>query len=814
MNDESGSDRQEQVPVSAATPAAPVAEPHQRFWRRVWTKVKLIFGRAKPGMRAWHGAALGVLTAGGLVYLMVALWIILLARENLATHIIALALPLLALLAGGLSLLVIRLVNLLPSFYLWALASIIGIVGFIYGGLGPLGILLAILACMLVGSLVGASVRIFVSGRGRDLTKIQRWITVCGLVAGMALAGAITWWLVWQGPQGKDISNAALETSGAIRGGEATPADPSQPGPFRVLQLTYGSGTDRHRPEYGEHVAIRTRTIDGSRLIERWSGRHGWARTRYWGFDAKKLPLQARVWYPEGNGPFPLVLIVHGNHLMEEYSDPGYAYLGNLMASRGFIFASVDENFLNGSPGDLTGFPDAGLKEENDARGWLLLEHLRLWREWNGSADSPFRGRVDLDRIAVAGHSRGGEAATVAGVFNRLPFYPDDARVRFDFGFNIRAILAIAPVDGQYKPAGEPSRLKNLNYFVLHGSWDGDMQSFHGARVLERIRFDDGGDWFKASLYVHRANHGQFNTVWGRSDAGGPYTLFLNLRPILPLADQEQVARVFMSAFLEATLRDRHEYRALLRDWRVGAAWLPKTVYLQKYEEARSKMLATFEEDLDVTTTTASGGRAAAENLSDWKEKAVNIKWGGLDTRAVFLGWNRKEAPGRCSYLLELPESGLPTSRDSMLFLSLADSKDKPSSYKDEEGEDKGKKAKETAREEEDSKKKREAIDLTLEVTDQAGNIARLPLSHYSKLQPQVEAEVVKASFMSDVPSSEVVYQTFEFPLADFVAANPKFDPAALRSLRLVFDLTGKGVIILDGVGFRQGTDDANSLSK
>jgi hypothetical protein len=146
--------------------------------------------------------------------------------------------------------------------------------------------------------------------------------------------------------------------------------------------------------------------------------------------------------------------------------------------------------------------------------------------------------------------------------------------------------------------------------------------------------------------------------------------------------------------------------------------------------------------------------------------------------------------------------------------LSLADSKDKPSSYKDEEGEDKGKKAKETAREEEDSKKKREAIDLTLEVTDQAGNIARLPLSHYSKLQPQVEAEVVKASFMSDVPSSEVVYQTFEFPLADFVAANPKFDPAALRSLRLVFDLTGKGVIILDGVGFRQGTDDANSLSK
>jgi len=804
MGEESGLDGQNRVTGSAAAPATPGVQPRQKFWRRVWNRVKLVFGCAKPGARAWHGAAIGLLATGSLVYLVVALWIILLARENLVTYIIALVLPLLALLAGGLGLLVMRLVNLLPSYYLWALVSVVSIVAFIYGGLGPLGILLGILACVLVGSLIGASVRILAAGRGRDLTKVQRWITVCGLVAGITLAGVTTWWLVWEGRQGKDIANAALETAGAIRAAEPRPADPSQPGSLRVLQLTYGSGTDRHRLEYGTRVTIRTRTVDGSKLIERWSGRHGWARTRYWGFDAKKLPLQARVWYPEGYGPFPLVLIVHGNHLMEEYSDPGYAYLGNLMASRGFIFASVDENFLNSSPGDLTGFPDVGLKEENDARGWLLLEHLRLWREWNGSADSPFRGRVDLDRIAVAGHSRGGEAATVAGVFNRLPYYPDDARVRFDFGFNIRSILAIAPVDGQYKPAGEPSRLKNLNYFVLHGSWDGDMKSFHGARVLERIRFDDGGDWFKASLYIHRANHGQFNTVWGRSDAGGPYTVFLNLRPIMPGMDQERIARVFVSAFLEATLRDRHEYRALLRDWRTGAAWLPKTVYLQKYEEARSNMLATFEEDLDVTTTTATGGRAAAENLSDWKERAVSIKWGGLDTRAVFLGWNRKEAPGRCSYLLELPGSGLTTSRDSLLFFSLADSKDKPSSYKDEDGEDKGKKAKEAGKEAEDSKKKREAIDLTLEMTDGAGNMARLPLSHYSKLQPQVEAEVVKASFMSDVPTSEVVYQTFEFQLADFVAANPKLDPAALRSLRLVFDRTEKGVIILDGIGFRQ----------
>ncbi|RPI23686.1 MAG: hypothetical protein EHM61_19120 [Acidobacteria bacterium] len=776
------------------------------FWRRAGRRIMCFFRRVKPGPRAWRGAAVGTLLAAGLAYLLLAVWVVVVAKDNLAVYLIALVLPAVSLLGSALGLLLIRLLNRLPSFYLWALLTSL-MAGAAYGGLGPWGVISSILACVLVGSLLGASIRIFAAGGWRDLSKLQRAVTVGGLILGLGLAGFITWWLVNDGHAGKPVSNAALETSQKSGNRAQGLSDPSQPGPNRVLRLTYGSGSDRHRPEYAERVTIRTRTVDGSRLVGNWSGRKGWARTRYWGFDAKKLPLQARVWYPEGNGPFPLVLIVHGNHLMEEYSDPGYAYLGELMASRGFIFASVDENFLNSSPGDLTGFPGGGLKEENDTRGWLLLEHLRLWRDWNKSAGHVFSGRVDMDRIAVAGHSRGGEAATVAGVFNRLPYYPDDARVRFDFGFNIRSIVAIAPVDGQYKPAGAPARLQDLNYFVLHGSWDGDMRSFHGSRVLERASFKGDGDWFKSSLYIHQANHGQFNTVWGRSDAGGPYTAFLNLRPILPPADQRKIAQVFLCAFLEATLHDRREFRRLMRDWRAGAPWLPKTVYLQKYEEARSNMLATFEEDLDVTTTTASGGRIAAENLSDWKERAVDIKWGGLDTRGVFLGWNRKEAPGPCSYLIQWPEAGLAATPEGTLFFSLADSKNEPASYKDDEGEQKEKKSSEEQKKksgEGNSKDQKKPIDLTLELTDGSGNRARLPLSHFGKLQPQIETDVVKASFMTDVPGSEVVFQTFEFPLAAFHAANSRLDTAALRSLRFVFDRSEKGVIILDGIGFRR----------
>ena len=52
-------------------------------------------------------------------------------------------------------------------------------------------------------------------------------------------------------------------------------------------------------------------------------------RNSYWGFTPKEMPLNARVWYPDGPGPFPLVLVVHGNHNMRDFSDPGYDYLGD-----------------------------------------------------------------------------------------------------------------------------------------------------------------------------------------------------------------------------------------------------------------------------------------------------------------------------------------------------------------------------------------------------------------------------------------------------------------------------------------------------
>ena len=123
------------------------------------------------------------------------------------------------------------------------------------------------------------------------------------------------------------------------------------------------------------------------------------------------------------------------------FSDGGYAYLGELLASRGYIVVSVDQNFLNGGPADVAG----PLSDENDARAWLLLEHLRLWHDWNNDPENPFYQRVDIDNIALMGHSRGGEAAAIAAMFNTLTSSPDDANIAFNYNYNIQTVIAIAP---------------------------------------------------------------------------------------------------------------------------------------------------------------------------------------------------------------------------------------------------------------------------------------------------------------------------------------------------------------------------------
>jgi dienelactone hydrolase len=500
-------------------------------------------------------------------------------------------------------------------------------------------------------SVAGAALAVISREDISVITRFEKGIAIVGIVFGISTVGYLLYWVMNPGFDPIEYRNAAseAETEGtASVVGLALP-DPSETGPYEVLYLTYGSGVDIRRPEFGRDADLITETVDGRPFLTNWSGRSGNERKDFWGFDRDELPLQGRVWYPDGDGPFPLVLIVHGNHSMYEYSDPGYKYLGELLASRGYILVSVDENFINGN-----------ISRENDARGWLLLEHLKVWAQWNegevtdDSGDNgagegavgkneqalnPFVGEIDMSRIGLIGHSRGGEAVAVAAAFNTLPYYPDDATVPFGYNFDISAVIAIAPVMGQYQPGGRYTDLLDINYFVIHGANDGDVSSFSGASQYEHVAFSGDPYRFKSSLYVMGANHGQFNQVWGDHDSGKPSGRALSTRSLIAEQDQRKIAEVYISAFLEATLRSEFGYLPLFADAREGKNWLPETAYLVEFDDAHSMKVATFDEDIDVTTATLAGGSTMAENLTVWREQRVSMKSRTKETAGVYLGW-------------------------------------------------------------------------------------------------------------------------------------------------------------------------------
>lgn len=768
---------------------------------KLWRGIRRLWNFLKPSPEAWTGAALGLFCALLLFLFYGTVHLLMVASPNWFNQLTVLYFLGIAAGFAGLLILLLRLLVRLPKLFQWILFMIVIIFSSSFTVFTGGGVASIIYSIVLAFSLAGSGLWVVIRGGMRKRTFGGRMLTVATTLTGFVGIALMLFWFWQDGSTLEMPKNATASTGSPVE--LLSKPDPSLSGPWQVKYLSYGSGADKRRSEYGSKAAMVTRSVDGSKMIDGWDGPGGWARTRYWGFDAKHLPLQARVWYPQGSGPFPLALIVHGNHAMDDFSEPGYEYLGQLLASRGFILASIDEDFLNGTMSDsLLSKPGGktGLQVENDARAWLLLEHLCLWREWSEKIDNPFFGLVDWNNLALIGHSRGGEAVATATAFNCLPFYPDNALIPFDYNFNIRSVIAIAPSDGQYKPASLPTKLEDVNYFVLHGSNDMDAQSFMGARQFSRVTFSGKEHFIKCALYIYGANHGQFNSVWGRTDYNPPVIEMMNLEPIMPLKDQQKIAKVYISAFLEATLHDEREYERIFRDYRSGKSWLPSTIYLSQYSDSETQIIASYQEDIDLTSADLPGVQIRGANLKLWAEHQVWMKWGSRDTNGVYLGWNNDNDREKSSYTLTLPDEGIHYTADSSLVFSIADTGEDPPIDESDKGSDKPNQESKTGTMD---KPEKEFIDCSIVATDENGISAVLPLSHYSALQPIIKVQVAKAAFMNRNKDSEVIFQSFEFPLAAFSKANPNFHSEKLHKVAFIFDRTPKGVVVLDDIGFR-----------
>lgn len=688
----------------------------------------------------------------------------------------------------------------------------------------------------------GASIYALFKTKFKNLTLPKKIVSLIGFTGGLSGIIALIIFLSGSGIEVDPIVNAASTSEASITHIAGT--SPANKGPFTVKSLRYGSGKDKHQKHFGADVDIKTDSVNGVVFLDNWEGFSGWWRTKYWGFDSKALPLNAQVWYPEGEGPFPLVLMVHGNHSMQDFSDPGYAYLGELLASRGIIAASVDENFINSSWTDL--FSD-GLNKENDARGWILLEHLKLWHQWNNDSQSPFYNKIDTENLSLIGHSRGGEAVAHAALLNTLPYYSDDATIPLDYNYNIKSIIAIAPVDGQYAPGSTRTKLKNIDYFTMHGSQDGDVTSFAGSRQFDRITYTDSTYHFKTGLYVYGANHGQFNTSWGNNDVGTPFPKLLNLKQLLSAEDQQQIAKVYISAFLETTLKNNSSYLPLFTDARTGKDWLPETIYLNQFEDSNTEFISTFDDDFDVTTTVKDSSNIYSTNLTVWSEKQIPSKWGNKPNRGLFLGWHYKKENIKAwkaidstvktpvhdsliaNYSIKFLKGISKTDSSSVFVFSMSeskgstnpkssgkwvdDTKENNNTEKNEDNDSSNEDDNENSKDEDEdedekdkAKKGEDPIDFSIQLKDNLGETVDFPLSNFSALQRRLTTKVWKMDYNNSA-KSESVMQLFSFPIEDMLTINPNFNSKQITEIKFIFDRTDKGLVVIDNIGFMKQLD-------
>ena len=528
---------------------------------------------------------------------------------------------------------------------------------------------------------------------------------------------------------------------------------------YEINSLTYGVSEDSQ---------IKTKSVNLNSFTS-YNGKFTRSfRKSYWGFGLTEVPLSGKIWYPIEGENHPVLFIVHGNHTMVTPSYLGYSYLGEYLASCGYVVVSVDQTFLNG-------YLDKGMIEENDARAVLLLENIKELLSQNQLEGSLIYHKIDEENIAIAGHSRGGEAVAIAALFNDYDFYPDNGQVRFDYHFNIKTVIAIAPTCDQYEPGDREVQLKDINYFLIHGSNDMDVTEFMGMKQYENVRFTGEGDYRKSYLYIAGANHGQFNTEWGRYDTGKPAAFLLNTASLIKEEEQQDILRMYLKVCLDVTLRESLTNEDFLKDCELYAESLPETVYIQGYQDSSFTTICDYEEDSVINEGTMAGSKITGKNLI-WMEKYTsftdvsNKVYADRDNYAVRLNWNNTSD---ATYTIELESNDVAfdESEEQYLQFDVLDLND-------------------SAVEE----KNYEALDFTVTVTYEDGSEASYEVSDYKTIFPPLPVKLSKADYLFGDTVYKHHFQTVQLPLEGRASD--------VTSIQFAFQNTDRGIIMLDNIGF------------
>lgn len=369
----------------------------------------------------------------------------------------------------------------------------------------------------------------------------------------------------------------------------------------------------------------------------------------------------ARIMYPAttaGTGTpvsgalpnYPVALFLHGRHvncdadgsgpgLSGSYSytcaaanripsHEGYNYIMERLASQGIFSISISAHDIQ---------PDNSVWNY-DARGRLILKFLDKLRDWTTNDTDPFggifNGKLDMTRIALSGHSRGGEGVVAAQQLNQTWPTP----------YSILAVNAIAPTDQN----GASYLMTNGAYLLLIGARDGDVATMQGFRTYDRA-YPQGATVRRAKsvAWVHGANHNYFNTIWtdaaalggpnpwaGQTDDGGTLTV----SQTLTAAQQRQSALTTIAAFFRQHLQNIPPYKEIFTG-RLKAAAMPNQYVFWTYQDESRKAVDNFEQTpLNASVNTLTG-MVTAPGFTVFEERLLN--YNSTDYVGVFATDNK-----------------------------------------------------------------------------------------------------------------------------------------------------------------------------
>ncbi len=499
------------------------------------------------------------------------------------------------------------------------------------------------------------------------------------------------------------------------------PVDQLAPGPENVSVWDWSFG----------NVAT-TDPINGGPLVVNHYGRTMYPSTAPGG-----------VLTPAAAGAFPLVVFGHGrfhtgptlgsNH---EQAD----YLLERLASWGFVAVSVNLDVV-GQFGNPAAIPQ---------RGDIFLETVRDWLDLANVAPGAPPGlaaAIDGTRIALAGHSRGGEGAVAAVVKNQQAPAP----------FPILAIGTIAPTD--FEQYQVPS---TIAYMGIYGSKDGDVNNGWPIALHDRARSTEC-----VFEYVYGANHFFFTET---------ITYSLEGNADIPRSLHHDIAMGYIGGFLGRKLAPSPAPAPEFADGPELSALTSQAEILPLYRAPERLVLDSFESQPALSVTSASMPAAAAfpvalETSFQQQNNTLYHLTRGLV--AVWVG----DADGLWATLLDangFDATGWThmSGRFAQRFNSPANTPNVP-------------------------------LDLSFGLLDEDGDLALVSLSAYGTI-PWPASHPGTFPFPPFPPKfpTKTVLRTTRVPLTAFVAANPALDLDRLLFAGFLTDVGVQGEVEVDELEF------------